>query len=482
MKNRCLAVTRRLLLAAVLLASTAPLAAGSARLDAGNPPIAEPVSRTGLVRTERLSARRPRLQTRPVWRALLLVYRGIDADYTDSTGAPRHLTTTLPEEEVLTAIYDFEQLPSTANDYSDGEAWVEYDVVQVDRPLTSVTICGTNLYWPSPSDVRPELDAYAPPGTYDSVFVHWPQTDFATGEQIPSPGWGLAILGTSWSNGATYATVANAPLWMWDEPRAGEVWVHEWLHGVCSYYASQGYPMPAGDADGGSGHGYVWSPTTGWGEYYRDLMTGRVRDNGAWTGITARAWRDGSILGEEETLFADYFNANTTGRYEQVGIAQWEAATLDLSIGSDLLSDNAIYAPIRTDQSLLVQGRAFIPPDSEVGLYDSVAVAVRNESDEYWATLAYGSALYEQDHISIMHNGAWGQLYPLPLPTGWYTVELLVGYETGTLSMRAWADGTDQPDWQTSASLPEGWHAADVGFRHFGLPTGVDDLYVECQP
>ena len=46
--------------------------------------------------------------------------------------------------------------------------------------------------------------------------------------------WGLAIGPSDWSNGATYCTVGNAPVDGWNEPRPGEVWLHEWLHGVCA--------------------------------------------------------------------------------------------------------------------------------------------------------------------------------------------------------------------------------------------------------
>jgi len=70
----------------------------------------------------------------------------------------------------------------------------------------------------------------------------------------------------------------------------GEVWLHEWLHGVCNFFEIQGYKMPAGDADGGDRHGYIRSPETGWTGYYRDLMNGRVIEDGKPRGIPPHAW------------------------------------------------------------------------------------------------------------------------------------------------------------------------------------------------
>jgi hypothetical protein len=48
--------------------------------------------------------------------------------------------------------------------------------------------------------------------------------------------------------------------------------------------------MPKRDADGGELHGYVRSPTAGWIDYYRDLMSGNVLEGGKRLGIPADAW------------------------------------------------------------------------------------------------------------------------------------------------------------------------------------------------
>ncbi|HKR00116.1 MAG TPA: hypothetical protein VJT09_05555 [Pyrinomonadaceae bacterium] len=186
----------------------------------------------------------------------------------------------------------FRQFAPLVEELSNGEAGISQDIIYPDRCLDSLTSMGRAGYWPSPDDTRQELDEFAPAGKYDSIFVLWPQTNLKTGRQIHSGGWGLGVRATDWSNGATYATVANARRAIWDVPVVGEVWLHEWLHGVCRYFEERGYTMPHGDADGGGRHGYVQSATTGWTEYYRDLMTGQVSEDGAHLGITAEAWRE----------------------------------------------------------------------------------------------------------------------------------------------------------------------------------------------
>lgn len=422
-----------------------------------------------------------------IWNVLLLVYPNIDADYTDTDGTSRHLIYTMSAAEVEDGVHAFRQYPAIAHDLSDQETFVTYRIVYVDRPITSLSPLGNDSYWPSPDDVRTELDRYAPPGSlYDSVFVLWPQANLTTGQQIPCYGWGLALGASSWSNGATYAVVSNAETWTWQVPTVGEVWLHEWLHGVARYYIDQGYRLPEKDADGGGWHGYTASPETGWSSYYRDLMTEQVMEDGVPTGIPAAAWRDGSIVGAVRRVFADYFTADTLGHYTVTGSAEWynnPAHEQYVLLGSAVSADNRMYIPFTADNSFTITARVLIP-SSGIDVWDSGAVALSNGGSEYWAMLFYGTNLVERNSIGISRNDQGGSLTPLTLQLGtWYTIRFQAKRETLTLSMKAWADGENEPaDWQTTLPLSEGWDPTHIGFRHYGPGRAYDDLVVVEEP
>jgi hypothetical protein len=220
-------------------------------------------------------------------KALLLVYPKIDFPSQPRAGRFVHA---LPDAEIEDAIESFRHFPELVAELTHGLVVIEFEVFSVERPLATLTPNGPDQYWPSPDDTRPELDKLVPAYRYDSVFVLWPQNNLANGTSIRAAGWGLAIAASSWSNWATYATVGNARAATWNVPRVGEVWLHEWLHGVCAFFAQRGYPMPAGDADGGGRHGYKQSPESGWTRYYRDLMTANVLENGRRVGIPLEMW------------------------------------------------------------------------------------------------------------------------------------------------------------------------------------------------
>jgi hypothetical protein len=225
-----------------------------------------------------------------IWRAALLVYSTIDVRFLDSANKQRHFALSLTDAELSDGVESFEQFPGLVESLTSRKATVQYQIHRVERTLASLTAMGEHGYWPSPDDTRHEIDRLAVPGLCDSIFVLWPQRNLFDGSFIPCAGWGLGMAACSWSNGATYAAVGNAKSSIWQMPIVGEVWLHEWLHGVCAYFRDLGYGMPDGDADGGARHGYLQSPVSGWTGYYRDLMTGNVRDEGADTGIPRDAW------------------------------------------------------------------------------------------------------------------------------------------------------------------------------------------------
>jgi hypothetical protein len=227
-----------------------------------------------------------------IWRSLLLVYDAIDVQIRNRSGSPQRFIHSLTDPEVRAAVSSFQQFPGLVEELTARKAGVRYGIHRVERSLTSLTEMGRGMYWPSPADTREEIDRLAAVGSYDSIFVLWPQNNFQDGSSVPSAGWGLGMGASAWSNNATYATVGNTEAWIWQIPIPGEVWLHEWLHGVCAYFAGRGYVMPDGDADGGGRHGYAQSPVSGWTDFYRDLMTGKVLEAGVATGIPLDAWEE----------------------------------------------------------------------------------------------------------------------------------------------------------------------------------------------
>jgi len=224
------------------------------------------------------------------------VYRNTDVDYVED-GVTKHMTTSLSQADIDKALARFDRFIQYVPDYSANEANIDATVVHVARPVQSITAIGES-YWLSPADIAADLDTYAPTGTYDSVEALWQPCSESTGKCIPPFSWGASIPASDWSNGATYASMIFGWSVWWDwEADSAHLYLHEWLHGVMDFYASRGFSLPQGGLDSAGEHGYVKSPIDGWEAWYRDVMTGRVWEPtlGIYTGITAEAWRSGTI-------------------------------------------------------------------------------------------------------------------------------------------------------------------------------------------
>ena len=224
------------------------------------------------------------------WKTLLLLYDRIDVVYNDRQYKRTHFEYAMTSQEIMEGMESFRQFPHLVENLTDGAATIECDAVRAAEPLASVSNVREHQFWPSPVDVRGELEKAMSARRFHSVLVYWPQHDFQSGISIPSYGWGWGMGPSPRSYHATYATVANASSRAWKIPMVGEVWLHEWLHGACAHFAKLGHRMPDGDADGADRHGYVRSPETGWTDYYRDLMIGSVISDGQPAGIPSTAW------------------------------------------------------------------------------------------------------------------------------------------------------------------------------------------------
>jgi hypothetical protein len=201
---------------------------------------------------------------------------------------------TRPERAAVTEV--LERLPGTVSDWSDGLATLEpFDIVEVRRPLTSLSSSGGGRWWLGPRDAHEELEELASAVRYDSILALWP-----AGDGIPLCGWGCTIGPGEATHGAGFTSIASDH-WptLATDPDPEQGYVHEWLHQVESMCRAAGIGQdelpglhdaseftsmrPADEPpfgrtyaeyhDGWNGHpgARTWKP------WYRDWMTGRLR-------------------------------------------------------------------------------------------------------------------------------------------------------------------------------------------------------------
>jgi len=218
---------------------------------------------------------------------LLMVYPNTDVVYTKN-GKTEKYTGTMSDNLKTTVVNAFLNLPQLIEDGSANMVSSVCDVIEIPHPITKITNIQGNYSWLSYQNIQDDLQVYAPKAKYDSVHVVWNSGPI-------DAYWGLG--GVFINDGTTtFSSLIAGQEWWWmsEGEDFGEPFLHEWLHGVCRFYANLGYLMPEEDADGAESHGYTKSPTEGWMSYYRDLMRGKVWEPkvSAYTGITKEAWSE----------------------------------------------------------------------------------------------------------------------------------------------------------------------------------------------
>lgn len=222
-----------------------------------------------------------------VYHHLLLIYPESSVEYIEN-GFVKRFYGRMSESLVLKIVSAFKYFAENlVRDGSGGIVMSTYNIIVVDHPVTAISSYDSGYYWLSPENVETDLAKYASEGRYDSVFVVWYSGPIKTY-------WGVGGLLIN-DGGTIFSSIVSGEESWWIEPESsGQVFLHEWLHGVARFFQGLGYIMPEGDADGAERYGYVWTPEEGWMAYYRDLMQGRIWDPrlSRFVGIPLEAWSE----------------------------------------------------------------------------------------------------------------------------------------------------------------------------------------------
>ena len=74
-------------------------------------------------------------------------------------------------DDIKTIRSDMSRFKSSMQELSDGNILINYDVIEIKEPLTSLTYDETNGYYAGVNDVKPLIDSYVDKNEYDYIYV-----------------------------------------------------------------------------------------------------------------------------------------------------------------------------------------------------------------------------------------------------------------------------------------------------------------------
>lgn len=216
-----------------------------------------------------------------------------------------------PERDAIHEVLG--RVPAAVASWSEGNAALApLDIVEVRRPLRSLSSSGEGRWWAAPRDCRDDLAELTAGHAYNAVYAIWPSDG-----RVPLCGWGCSTGPTPVLGGAGFSSIPSDH-WpsLAGDPDPEQGYVHEWLHQVEGTYRALGVGpdrLPSLHDAGAFtscrppsvapfGRTYAEYHDAGartWAPWYRDYMTGMLRsvrpldtvtDEGPCLGLTPELW------------------------------------------------------------------------------------------------------------------------------------------------------------------------------------------------
>ena len=166
---------------------------------------------------------------------------------------------------------------------SQGKMKVNYDIVEIDKPITTMSYDEENGYYVSPYDIKDVLDKYIKEGKYDHIFIAFRTGDINSKEEIPVNDW-IGLGSMEYRNiGFSNIRLPNSNsnyIYKYDErinvfPE--EVYIHEFLHTLERNSLEYGYERP--ELHDYEKYGYRSQNRIGLSQWYEDYMNKNIKSS-----------------------------------------------------------------------------------------------------------------------------------------------------------------------------------------------------------
>lgn len=171
---------------------------------------------------------------------------------------------------------------NTLEEFSRGKMQVNYEIIEIDKPITSLAYDTTNAYYVNPENVSEIINPYLEAKEYDHIFAAVKLGDLSKNIEIPVNDW-IGLGGIEYHNiGFSNIRLSNNERSNMYKYIVGvnefpdEVLVHEFLHALERNSKEFGYDRP--NLHDYEQYGYENERTVGQKQWYIDYMNHEIQD------------------------------------------------------------------------------------------------------------------------------------------------------------------------------------------------------------
>ena len=212
------------------------------------------------------------------WNFVCFVFKNVDVSLDNL-----YYNISMNSEEIQQIKSNMLRFKRTLEEFSGGKMQVDYDVIEIDEPITSLSYDDENEYYVNPENVNKIIDSYLNQEEYDHIFVAMKLGDLSKNLEIPVNDWiglgGIEYRNVGFSNIRVpsdedsymyrYASGVN------EFPE--EVYIHEFLHTLEKNAKDYGFERPA--LHDYEKFGYTNKRVVGLKQWYLDYMNHSIEDS-----------------------------------------------------------------------------------------------------------------------------------------------------------------------------------------------------------
>ncbi len=215
------------------------------------------------------------------WNMVCFICKNVDV-MLEQNGQTQELKFSMSDEDVETMKDNMARLENACSSLSDGKMSIDYKVIEIDEPITSISYDEAHGYYVDPINVKDLIDLYVQQDEYDHIFIAVRLGDMT--KEIPVYDWiglgGMDYYGIGFSNirlpndsSKSYTYKYSSYINTFPE----EVFLHEFLHSLERNLIEYGYEIPA--LHDNEKYGYEHQALVGLKNWYKDYMTCKVWDS-----------------------------------------------------------------------------------------------------------------------------------------------------------------------------------------------------------
>lgn len=227
------------------------------------------------------------------WKMACFIFPTLDVTI-EENGKKQQIQEKMTNTDVQDMKDNMERLKDSIKKLSNYQMTIDYDIIEMNEPIDSVTYDEENGYYVAPSDVASKIENYVKQGEYDYIYIAVKFGSILHEELEGGGDWvglgGMDYQDIGFSNirlpndAKSYIYKYNTKINLFPE----EAFLHEFLHTLERISRENGYEYPV--LHDYEKYGYQVESRIGLRNWYRDFMTRQIETNGTYIGINEKIY------------------------------------------------------------------------------------------------------------------------------------------------------------------------------------------------